>query len=84
VLDLAAQAGVQSRVRTPDDIRASVLSTLDGRHVLIALNIVDAARAGRIKLDGIVFSQARDLLSGAATTLDLRFAPYESKVLLLD
>ncbi|MCE5240744.1 beta-galactosidase [bacterium] len=83
VLDLAAQAGVQARVRTPDDIRASVLSTPDGQHLLIALNLADAPRAGRIEVEGLAGSEARDLLQGGDTTLDLQFAPYESKVLLL-
>ncbi len=83
VLELAAQAGVQARIRTPADIRASVLSTPDGQHLLIALNLADAPRAGRIEVKGLSGSAVRDLLQGGDTTLDLQFAPYESKVLLI-
>ena len=41
VLDTSRQAGVRFDVSTPPDVRASLLSTPDGRHVLIAINMAD-------------------------------------------
>lgn len=83
VLDLAAQAGIKPEIITPADIRASVLSTADGRHVLIAINTADGERGGETRIVGVEFAEAQDLLSGQTTSLDLQFGPYESKVLLL-
>ncbi|MHB8996584.1 MAG: beta-galactosidase [Armatimonadota bacterium] len=83
VLDLASQAGLASPVITPPDLRASLLSTPDGKHVLIALNLADEKRGGEVKLPGLAYSTATDLLSGEAASLELQFAPHGSRVLLL-
>jgi hypothetical protein len=83
VLQLAARAGVAAPVITPPDIRAGVLSTPDGRHVLIAINTADGERAGSVELPGLTHTRCEDLIAGGSSSLALRFAPYESKVLLL-
>jgi len=83
VLALAAQAGIGTAIITPPDIRASLLSTAYGRHVLIAINTADASRGGAIKLPGLAFSTATDLLSGESVSMELQFEPYGNRVLLL-
>ncbi|MCE5218444.1 beta-galactosidase [bacterium] len=89
VLAIAGEAGVESTLLTPADIRASLLSTADGRHVLFAINTADAERSGEIKCLGASFSEAQDLIAGGTLkgakggALPLHFGPYESRVLLL-
>jgi len=88
VMSIANEAGVKSEIETPAGIRASLLSTEDGRHVLIALNMSDGACEGKIRLDGIAISTAMDLYTDQTLVVDdgtimLEFRSYESRVLKL-
>ncbi len=89
VLDAVRQAGVRAPLTTPPDVRAGLLSTADGRHVLIAINTADAPREGEVRLSDVTVTEARSLLEGGTQVavqsgaIPLRFSPYESKVLVV-
>jgi len=89
VLDAARQAGMRFDVSTPPDVRASLLSAPDGRHVLIAINMADGQREGGVRLSGVRVSQAQSLLDDGQAVevhsglVPLQFGPYESKVLVV-
>jgi len=87
-MTIAQEAGVNSEIEAPASIRASLLSTENGRHVLIALNMSETSCEGKIQLCGISFVNAVDLYTeqpcdvqdGAVT---LKFEGHESRILEL-
>jgi hypothetical protein len=88
VMMLARRAGVAPDLTTPPDTRASLLSTEDGRHILIAFNLASQPREGEVTLP-VIFTKARDMIADAdlrtgGKILRLAFQPMESKVLLLE
>lgn len=88
VMTLARRTGVAPELTAPPDIRASLLSTADGRHILIAFNIASQPREGDIKLP-ISAGKVRDLMTDSGVApgdrlLHLVFQPMESRVLLLE
>ncbi|HEX2951897.1 MAG TPA: beta-galactosidase, partial [Armatimonadota bacterium] len=88
VLELLQEAGIHTHLTTPQDVRASVLTTSGDEAVLIAINFAKEQRSGTIALSGTSFTAADDLLTGTAvtatgSTVSLDFAPYETRVLRL-
>ncbi len=89
VMSIAREAGVKSEIETPDNVRASLLSTEDGQHVLIALNMSEAGCEGKIRIDGVPFENAVDLYTEEQcdvhdSAITLKFEGYESRILELN